>query len=97
MAAAPGNAELVRIFEVSRAQARHLEANDPVSTIRRCDADLGILLEHKPFEGRLAEILHGDGPVLCWTCDSEPWPCRTLKLLAWGYDRDGDLPAALSL
>jgi len=72
---------------------RLMEANDPLDTIARCEAELAILDEHAPdCVGEFGETV----PARCQRCiaDRDPYPelwkgdsypCRTVSLLASGY------------
>ncbi len=70
---------------------RLMEANDPQDTIARCEAELGILDEHGPYET--------GGENYCSACGDVPqiaFPCRTVRLLASGYKSRPGFPAAFA-
>lgn len=66
--------------------ARLMEANDPRDTIARCESELAVLDLHdaEPLETDLPD---GDYRVrqVCTRCDDGYWPCRTVRLLGYGY------------
>jgi len=68
-------------------QAAHIALNDPQDTIARCEAELAILDEHYPQDR--GESIPGADCGICWHVGvpgaSEPYPCRTVRLLASGY------------
>jgi hypothetical protein len=72
---------------------RLMEANDPQDTIARCEAELAILDEHPPY---------ADDPDHCARCQNwlyavaAPWPCTTIRALAWGYRHRRGFPAAFA-
>lgn len=75
------------VFE-SDADALHIATHDPRDTIARCEAELAIIDEHPRTQagsklGKECKTCSGDH----W---GEPYPCPTLRALAYGYrNRDG--------
>ena len=69
---------------------RLMEANDPRDTIARCEAELAILDEHSSLR-----VPYGDArgsaatSYECATCGfggpSGSYPCRTVRLVGYGY------------
>jgi hypothetical protein len=68
---------------------RLMEANDPRDTIARCEAELAVLDEHAAVPG------YDPGGPVCLVCGVPAgpgyedgvvrWPCRTVRLLGYGY------------
>lgn len=75
--------------------ARHIVRHGPLDKLADCEAKLAILGMHPPMPGGLIDEMPTTGTV-CRRCSSgpmhlgEPYPCRTVRLLASGYrHRDG--------
>lgn len=74
---------------------RLMEANDPRDTIARCEFELAVLDEHRPFDPE-SDWLR-DFCATCGEIDHRKvgFPCRTVRLLGHGYRyRDGYREAA---
>jgi hypothetical protein len=75
-----------------RADSAHIVAfADPARVLREIDAKRRIVELH---HAELVEAVNADGDersgYWCFECDGEPFPCRTLRLLALPYgDRPG--------
>jgi len=71
----------------SDAQFDHIAANDPRSVIARCEADLDIFYLHAgEWHEEDADGYDYYRPrQVCTHCDDGYWPCRTVRLLGYGY------------
>lgn len=66
----------------SEANAEHIAWNDPRQIIADCTKDLALLDQHPPGSWV------GDDEDRWQRCGGEEWveyPCRTVRLVAWGY------------
>lgn len=82
-------------------QAEHITLNDPRQIIADCEADLAILDDHASVEIAPGDVRCGRCAAWCdhlaeirgahpqWgrvgVAAPAPFPCRTVRLLAWGY------------
>lgn len=64
---------------------RLMVANDPRDTIARCEAELAVLDEHRPFDPD-SDWLR-DFCATCGELDHRKirFPCRTVRLIGYGY------------
>lgn len=81
-------------FITDRPELRHIAQHDPQDVIARCEADLAVLKWHQPVNtgtrGRLDCLICCPPDYEHGRHIYEDWPCRTIRLLAWGYrHRDG--------
>jgi hypothetical protein len=71
---------------LSEQRARHIAEHDPARVLREIDAKRQLVELHHP---ELIEVTNADrderSGYWCFECDSEPFPCRTLRLLALPY------------
>jgi hypothetical protein len=93
----PADAQSTREY-VARTQlyaaafdAEHIARHDPARVLREIDAKRRLVELHHAEQ---VEAINADGDersgYWCFECDGEPFPCRTLRLLALPYaDRPG--------
>ena len=68
------------------AVVRHAARHDPARVLRDVEAKRRVVELHY---AELVEVINADGDersgYWCAECDGAPFPCRTLRLLAWAY------------
>jgi Family of unknown function (DUF6221) len=68
------------------ANAAHIVANDPATTIRHCRRDLAVLERHRTCGTPEEVAAHQRYPyTACAHCGSDPWPCEDIEWLAEAY------------